>query len=408
MNWQGISADLPVALILMIVAAILGGLIIWIIKQWGYRSLKAEYDQKVGEYGELSNQHNLLSGRHNELETKFNQINAKYLEVQEKFDVQARQLKECSAKRLELEQEVMVLSPFRTKYEDLQPKYDAAQLKIDSLNTEVHSLTVKNTGLSDALKDERKENMDLKNSLSLLHGLQAKYDKSQKEIEGLNARIAELESVQTETSPKGSSPKKESEAEVLARIEEKAKNLNFERIGLATIDEKDDLKIIKGIGPFIEKKLNALKIFTFRQIANFTNEDEEKVTDAIEFFPGRIGRDKWVPQAKKLIGMDEDKEEVILERIKARAGEINFERIGVVAANEKDDLKLIKGIGPFIEKKLNSIGIYTFAQIARFTTEDEDKVNEVIEFFPGRIRRDGWQSQANSFVEEKEEAQGGN
>ena len=38
------------------------------------------------------------------------------------------------------------------------------------------------------------------------------------------------------------------EAEVLARIESKAKDLNFDRIGLATISDKDDLKIIKGIG----------------------------------------------------------------------------------------------------------------------------------------------------------------
>jgi predicted flap endonuclease-1-like 5' DNA nuclease len=404
MNWQGVSADLPVALILMIGAAILGGLIIWIIKQWGYRSLKAEYDQKVGEYGELSNQHSLLSTRHDDITTKYNELNAKFLELQEKHNVQTRQLKECSAKRLSLEEEVSILTPFRKKYEDLQPQYDAAKLKIEGLEGEVNSLTVRNTGLQDALKDERKENMYLKNSLSLLHGLQTKYDDSQKEIEELKAKITELEaaaSATPEITPLTSGGK-ETEADILARIEEKAKNIDFGRIGIATIDDKDDLKIIKGIGPFIEKKLNALKIFTFRQIANFTEEDEEKVTDAIEFFPGRIRRDEWVYQAKNLLNLTDDKEQATLERIKARAAEINFDRIGVATIADKDDLKLIKGIGPFIEKKLHSIGIYTFAQIARFTTEDEEKVNEVIEFFPGRIRRDGWQSQANSFVEEED------
>ena len=33
---------------------------------------------------------------------------------------------------------------------------------------------------------------------------------------------------------------------------------------------KDDLQVIKGIGPFIEEKLNALGITTYRQIANMT------------------------------------------------------------------------------------------------------------------------------------------
>lgn len=94
----------------------------------------------------------------------------------------------------------------------------------------------------------------------------------------------------------------ESEAEIaLKRIKEKAKDINFERIGIASEKEKEDLKIIGGIGPFIEKKLNALGIFTYKQIANFTDEDREKVNEAIEFFPGRIMRDDWIGQAKKLV-----------------------------------------------------------------------------------------------------------
>lgn len=90
------------------------------------------------------------------------------------------------------------------------------------------------------------------------------------------------------------------EQEALKRVKEKAKNINFDRIGQANETEKEDLKIISGIGPFIEKKLNALGIYTFKQIANFNDEDKEKVNEAIEFFPGRIKRDDWVGQAQKL------------------------------------------------------------------------------------------------------------
>ncbi|NJL13812.1 MAG: hypothetical protein HC913_12970, partial [Microscillaceae bacterium] len=46
-------------------------------------------------------------------------------------------------------------------------------------------------------------------------------------------------------------------AQTLAKIREKAKDFDYSNIGLATAEQKDDLKIISGIGPFIEEKLNA-------------------------------------------------------------------------------------------------------------------------------------------------------
>jgi predicted flap endonuclease-1-like 5' DNA nuclease len=64
----------------------------------------------------------------------------------------------------------------------------------------------------------------------------------------------------------------------------------------------------------------------------------------------------------------------------------------------KDDLQVIKGIGPFIEKKLNALGIYQFAQIAKMTSKLEDEVNIAIEFFPGRVKRDEWVKQANQLA----------
>ena len=68
---------------------------------------------------------------------------------------------------------------------------------------------------------------------------------------------------------------------------------------------------------------------------------------------------------------------------------------------EKDDLKLIHGIGPFIEKKLNKIGIYHFRQISAFDQATIDKVTNAIEFFPGRIERDNWMGQASQLDKEK-------
>ncbi len=63
--------------------------------------------------------------------------------------------------------------------------------------------------------------------------------------------------------------------------------------------EGDDLKRIKGVGPVIEKTLNELGIFHFRQIADFT-EDNIRWVDHYIAFPGRIQRENWVTQSKQL------------------------------------------------------------------------------------------------------------
>jgi predicted flap endonuclease-1-like 5' DNA nuclease len=95
--------------------------------------------------------------------------------------------------------------------------------------------------------------------------------------------------------------KKEAE---LARVAAKSEFIDFSTIGTATASEKDDLQRTKGIGPFLEEKLNALGIFTFKQIASMTPEIEDQVNVAIEFFRGRVKRDKWVKQAKEFLKED--------------------------------------------------------------------------------------------------------
>jgi predicted flap endonuclease-1-like 5' DNA nuclease len=88
--------------------------------------------------------------------------------------------------------------------------------------------------------------------------------------------------------------------ELLKRISERRHMIDYSRIGTARRKDMDDLKMISGIGPVIEEQLHTLDIYTFEQISKFTTEDIEAVTEAIEFFPGRIERDEWVKQAKEL------------------------------------------------------------------------------------------------------------
>lgn len=58
-----------------------------------------------------------------------------------------------------------------------------------------------------------------------------------------------------------------------------------------------------------------------------------------------------------------------------------------------DDLKLISGIGPKLEKVLNGLGVWTYRQIAAWTPQEVAWVDDYMQF-RGRIERDGWIGQA--------------
>ena len=56
----------------------------------------------------------------------------------------------------------------------------------------------------------------------------------------------------------------------------------------------------------------------------------------------------------------------------------------------RDDLKLIHGVGPKLERMLNRLGIYAFRDIALWTEADIDQIDAQLERFHGRIRWEGW------------------
>ena len=84
-----------------------------------------------------------------------------------------------------------------------------------------------------------------------------------------------------------------------AAKEEKAADAAPAALFAAPEGEPDDLKKISGVGPVLEKKLHALGITKYAQVAAFTAEDVARVDDALSF-KGRIGREDWIGQAKML------------------------------------------------------------------------------------------------------------
>jgi molybdopterin-containing oxidoreductase family membrane subunit len=64
-----------------------------------------------------------------------------------------------------------------------------------------------------------------------------------------------------------------------------------------------------------------------------------------------------------------------------------------------DALQKIKGIGPQMEKVLNQIGIFKFAQVSKMTKAEYDLLDSITEKFPGRAQRDDWAGQAKKLKE---------
>lgn len=91
---------------------------------------------------------------------------------------------------------------------------------------------------------------------------------------------------------------------VNSKPKETAKVLSFETAAKAKFPKPspakpDDLKVIDGIGPKLEQVLNKLGILTFSQIAAWTPSDVSRLDEQLRL-NGRIVRDDWAGQAKKL------------------------------------------------------------------------------------------------------------
>ncbi|WP_299190786.1 NADH-quinone oxidoreductase subunit E [uncultured Litoreibacter sp.] len=79
-----------------------------------------------------------------------------------------------------------------------------------------------------------------------------------------------------------------------------AKDGKPEMLKKARAGGADDLKMIKGVGPALEKLLNKLGVYHFDQVAGWRKAEVAWVDENLEGFKGRVSRDNWVAQAKTL------------------------------------------------------------------------------------------------------------
>lgn len=104
------------------------------------------------------------------------------------------------------------------------------------------------------------------------------------------AKAAPKPAAKKAEAPKAAAPKAAAKAEAKPKAAKPAKDAAG----------GDDLKTLSGVGPALEKKLHEAGVTTFAQIAAWTKADIAEMDDKLSF-KGRIEREGWVDQAKKLV-----------------------------------------------------------------------------------------------------------
>ncbi len=114
----------------------------------------------------------------------------------------------------------------------------------------------------------------------------------------------------------------------------------------------------------------------------------------------------------QLRALAEDRRRLLAEIAAARADTARYRQVLVDLENNApppildgpgspDDLKLIVGVGPVLERMLQQLGVTTYRQIARWTEHEIEEFDARLPEFHGRIRRDAWVVQARSLHHSK-------
>lgn len=179
------------------------------------------------------------------------------------------------------------------------------------------------------------------------------------------------------------------------------------------IGERDDLTKIAGITPEIERVLNGHGVTRIAQVAGWSASDVTRFDGLLG--SARIAREDWVGQAQRMIGMSAPTPAAQTPAAPAAAAPTptatNMQAmrsvrsaalVGAAGAQrqaEPDDLKRIRGIGILAERRLISMGIESYEQIAEWTDADVKRVSEALDL-GDKVGRENWIAQARMLLGE--------
>jgi len=413
------SQDSMMAWILLGVTALLGLLFGWLLRGGKVKNLKKQLNESEQKY-------KILHSENAGLEDQFKQQSEDVRERTARIETMENNMQSYEQNQFKLrnslqaaEAEVEQLNKAQilaatssNSYEDkilametqaaaYESKFEESNHTIQQLQAQIQKFQTENK----QVEEELERLMDNKNTVITPSGITMKSAFSK--IDALENRVRQMEdenrvlqtSVLEVKTESGEMVAKEDLHSLRARINilsEENKDLKKQVSGIKDtgISEADHQTRLAQLENENERLRNQLSLGSGLAIGPFVNPNVPSTNSGIN--PNPIVSEEDLTD-------EVDRQQVELLKTQKSQFGVMGDRIEVEAIETttypKNDLTKIEGIGPFIEKKLNEVGITSFKQLAIMDQSEINRITSAIQFFPGRIERDNWVGQAGKLAE---------
>lgn len=381
--------DSLIVLFFLITSFLLGVLFSWLARGGKIRRLKKALKNKENEYKLL---------------------NANHVGLKEQFELKEADLKKA---QLEAEEFSLNLNAVNEKNEALNQQLYNSQAQVESLNqanlnfsTTVEDLNDQILGLkskNSQIETELQQNLEDLQDQEEMVNLKSDYQNTIDRLSMLEQKINQLEtengSLRTKLSAvdQGQDDSQKLVSEDLNEVKQLLLKISTENASLKTeihsIKDANRTRVVRMAEEEMQDVLRRLALLEKENNSLKAALGNQQGTGPIQF----VEIEEEEEELEEEIVIEESNQERA-DRARLAIKDALGSRIKLASEEEKDDLQTINGIGPFIEEKLNDIGIYTFEQISQLDAELIEMVTNAIEFFPGRILRDDWVGQASAIL----------
>ncbi|MEL7222713.1 MAG: helix-hairpin-helix domain-containing protein [Bacteroidota bacterium] len=363
--------------LMMLVFFFLGFLIAYLLRSAKVRRLKKELRQQEEQQKILQTQ----------LTSAQEQLTARNAELQEESRERVDLMERLQQADSQKQQHLTEVFQLNKQIEELQASNRTYHSSVEELNEQIALLQTQNDEEGDSTStivtlpvtttEGTIEANQLDNRLT-------EFEATLGRLSAENAQLKQdLESLKNNNASQPTGETTSTSAEEPVLQVQTDKTVLYEKI-IVSDREQDDLTKIDGVGDFLAAKLHAAGVFSFEEIAAWTPERIQQITEEIGYLPGRIEKDQWVVQAAGFIQGNASsprkvtpEEEVSTTAIKAS------KPAKKTKTKESSDLKIIEGIGPKIEEVLKAAGITDWAELA---ATEPGRLKEILEEAGGRFR----------------------
>jgi predicted flap endonuclease-1-like 5' DNA nuclease len=286
---------IPIIWLCLLLAAILGGIIGWLLKSLSCKKASAELQARLNERdAEISRLRTSVSkvkgdanAENNKDDAEISALRAQVSSLESNIAGAAKADSDWNAKYALLGSDV---NSWKEKYGKLEADFSGKSAGYTSLEAELNALKSRASTLEVDLAECKKANSGSANvaTSAALVGSVASSSGDNAENASLKARVSELEAKLDEV---------EGEKDyLLIRMKKAESGESIARV--VPMDQRDDLELIHGVGPVLEGMLYDMGIYFFKDVAGWDDAKIDEVSEQLPRFKNRIRREGWVESAK--------------------------------------------------------------------------------------------------------------